>query len=324
MDDAPTAPAPAAVAPPSCASDLSALLTRITDAAFTFLSDTAERARRWLSKTAQQAARSSGVRVPWFALVAVEAPKLPAAPWHWAGGRHPFGYPCNDAIAPRLPSWNHTGPQLPSSRCTATPSSAATMTTAHDGSDYFHELIACQPPLTQEEANYIDKLAKRRCAALLSVDDSLSGILDGINSNSNELDRTYVMLTSDHGFTLGHHGIPREKGFLYEHSLRVPMLVSGPGIPRGVTSTFAGTHIDLAPTILSLANITAPTWMDGSSLLPVMITAINTEQRQILPTVQAHLNSEPPGRLLLSTHTVPAHNALQPRPVDTIPRARLS
>ena len=99
------------------------------------------------------------------------------------------------------------------------------------------------------------------------------------------------MLTSDHGFTLGHHGIPREKGFLYEHSLRVPMLVSGPGIPRGVTSTFAGTHIDLAPTILSLANITAPAWMDGSSLLPIMITAINTEQRQIPPTVQAHLNS---------------------------------
>ena len=49
-------------------------------------------------------------------------------------------------------------------------------------------------------------------------------------------DRTYWVLTSDHGYNLGHHRIPSNKFLLYDHSLRIPMVVRGPGIAPGTSS----------------------------------------------------------------------------------------
>lgn len=244
----------------------------------------------WVSSLAQ-AARTSGVRVPWMSVLAVEAPKLIPAPWHWSRrGGYPLSGPCVAAIAPRLPSWNHTGPRPPQEQCShVIPTSsvdALPVMTASSSDEPFHELIACQPPLTVWEAGYVDRIAKRRCASMMAVDDSISGVLDAITT-AGEGANTYVMMTSDHGFTLGHHGLPREKGFLYEHNLRVPMLISGPGIAAGVTSTLMGSHVDLAPTILALANIATPPLMDGQSLVPSIITNLAAAP----PPVRAYVNA---------------------------------
>jgi arylsulfatase A-like enzyme len=55
-------------------------------------------------------------------------------------------------------------------------------------------------------------------------------------------------------YNLGHHRLPSNKFLLYDHSLRIPMLFSGPGITAGVEHAFFGTQVDLAPTMLGMVS----------------------------------------------------------------------
>jgi len=68
-----------------------------------------------------------------------------------------------------------------------------------------------------------------------------------------QLDNTYALLSSDHGYNLGHHMLPSNKFLLYDHSLRIPMVIMGPGITPNSSNAFLGTQVDLAPTMLGSA-----------------------------------------------------------------------
>jgi hypothetical protein len=74
----------------------------------------------------------------------------------------------------------------------------------------------------------------------------------------------------DHGYHLGEFGMLYDKRMLYETDIRVPLFVSGPGIKGSQTIEQPVGHIDLAPTILSMAGIPAPPQMDGRSWLPLV------------------------------------------------------
>ena len=77
---------------------------------------------------------------------------------------------------------------------------------------------------------------------------------------------------SDHGFHFHQLRLGVGKWSVYDHDIRVPMLVSGPGIPAGSTlDDFVGSHADLAPTWLALAGLVRAPEMDGSSLLHSLI-----------------------------------------------------
>ena len=67
---------------------------------------------------------------------------------------------------------------------------------------------------------------------------------------------TYVVLTSDNGFHLGQNGMGRGKGTAYDTDVRVPLLVTGPGVVPG-TRTEVTSNIDLAPTFEELAGLRA-------------------------------------------------------------------
>jgi arylsulfatase A-like enzyme len=54
------------------------------------------------------------------------------------------------------------------------------------------------------------------------------------------LTKTYFLVTSDHGYNLGHHRLPSNKFLLYDHSLRIPMVFKGPGIVAGSNLEFYG------------------------------------------------------------------------------------
>jgi N-acetylglucosamine-6-sulfatase len=75
---------------------------------------------------------------------------------------------------------------------------------------------------------------------------------------------------SDNGFFYGEHRIPGGKQRIYEESIRVPLEIRGPGIPRGVTVNDLSINADLAPTIVKVASAASPGLvMDGRSLIPV-------------------------------------------------------
>ncbi len=81
-------------------------------------------------------------------------------------------------------------------------------------------------------------------------------------------DKTCVVFTSDNGWLLGEHRFT-SKVLAYEESIRVPLIVAGPGIRRGVDSRLV-LNIDIAPTLLDLAGLPIPANLQGASLLPAL------------------------------------------------------
>ncbi len=104
--------------------------------------------------------------------------------------------------------------------------------------------------------------------ALSSVDDSLGRIMTYLKQQG--LDKnTMVVFYSDNGFLIGDHGLI-DKRNAYEGSVRVPMVVSAPGVlPEGVTNEARVRNLDLAPTFLDLAGAKEPEQFEGKSFLPV-------------------------------------------------------
>ncbi len=106
-----------------------------------------------------------------------------------------------------------------------------------------------------------------RCVA--SVDDNVGRLLDYLDQEGLTED-TIVIYTSDQGFFLGEHGW-YDKRFMYEESLRMPLLVRYPReIAAGSVVDALATNADFAPTILDYANVVASSEMQGSSLRPLL------------------------------------------------------
>jgi arylsulfatase A-like enzyme len=86
---------------------------------------------------------------------------------------------------------------------------------------------------------------------------------------------TVVIFTSDNGFALGDRGLA-DKWFMYEESLRVPLILCDPRQPaaqRGRTEDAMTLNIDFAPTLLEFAGLTPPAGMQGCALIPLMANA---------------------------------------------------
>ena len=102
-------------------------------------------------------------------------------------------------------------------------------------------------------------------------------------------DKTYFIISSDHGYNLGHHRIPSNKFLLYNHATRIPMVVHGPGIPAGPNSVL-GTNVDYAPTWLAMAGIPTPPNMDGRSILAQLVP--RSKEAQLLPATRRQIEAE--------------------------------
>lgn len=106
-----------------------------------------------------------------------------------------------------------------------------------------------------------------RLGALKSLDDMVAGIVDTL-ARTGELANTYLIFTSDNGYSLGAHRLT-QKMAPYEESMRVPLAITGPGIRPGRNNAMA-LSIDFAPTIFDWAGISIPDRVDGRSLTPVL------------------------------------------------------
>lgn len=124
------------------------------------------------------------------------------------------------------------------------------------------------PPLGPETGS-TDESILGRLRMLASVDESLGGLLR-LLEQSGELDRTLVIVTSDHGYFYGEHGLSVERRLAYEEGIRIPLLMRLPGVipPQSRPAEMVLT-LDLAPTLLELAGITPSEALQGRSLLPL-------------------------------------------------------
>jgi arylsulfatase A-like enzyme len=122
---------------------------------------------------------------------------------------------------------------------------------------------------------------KRRLASLLAVDENVAKMVKRLQALG-ELDNTYIFFTSDNGFFNGEHRISKGKYRPYENSSHMPFMMRGPGVPRGRVSRELVMNVDLAPTIVDIADASPNRTMDGRSLLPFARNPKRTTRRPIL------------------------------------------
>jgi N-acetylglucosamine-6-sulfatase len=112
---------------------------------------------------------------PWFLYFSPHCPHTPAIP------DTKYNESCANVTSPRIANynWSNAG---------------------------FHQLVSAQPPLTSADGALIDGLARRRCQTLLSIDDAYAALVRTVKALG-VWDKTYWIVSSDHGYNLGHHVI---------------------------------------------------------------------------------------------------------------------
>jgi N-acetylglucosamine-6-sulfatase len=147
-----------------------------------------------------------------------------------------------------------------------------------------------RPKLRKREKREIRAHYRSRLESLLAVDEAVARIGHRLR-RMNERDETVLIFTSDNGYLLGEHRLTA-KGFAYEEAAGVPLLLRGPGIPRRERRTQIVGNVDLAPTIIDLAD-GRRTGMDGRSLLPLARRPNKGQARDLLIEVLKGSGSRP-------------------------------
>jgi len=107
------------------------------------------------------------------------------------------------------------------------------------------------PPINGAEKEAIRTVSRQRAEALYVLDHQIGETISAL-SKQGLLDQTIIIFTSDNGYYLGEHRKRQGKITLHEPSLRVPLIIAGPGVPQGDRYDPA-TTVDLAPTIAAYA-----------------------------------------------------------------------
>ncbi|KAI8299120.1 Arylsulfatase [Colletotrichum sp. SAR11_240] len=115
----------------------------------------------------------------------------------------------------------------------------------------------------------IDHFYQRRLESLKEVDDIIDDVVEMLTVND-AIDNTYIIYTTDQGYHLGTHRTGIGKSLPYLEDTNIPLIVRGPGIPKGAVSSNPSLIVDFAPTFLDIAGLDPndrPPFWDGSSLL---------------------------------------------------------
>jgi N-acetylglucosamine-6-sulfatase len=141
--------------------------------------------------------------------------------------------------------------------------------------------IRTRPLIGQARVNGIRENYQQRLESLLAVDEGVAEIVRTLEATG-KLGRTYIIFTADNGFFHGEHRVPAGKTLVYEPSIRVPLIIRGPRIPRGGRRAQLAGNIDLAATIADAARIRPGRAPDGRSLLPIARDRLLFSGRDIL------------------------------------------
>src|SRR5882762_10115784 len=157
----------------------------------------------------------------------------------------------------------------PERNATATVDRALRWLEAQNGKPYFLWVHVYDPHLPyRPPAPYREKYKDRLYDGEIAyTDHELGRLFDAIHKKS-PADKTLIAVLSDHGESLGDHGEYTHGIFLYDVTLRVAFLMSGPGIPAGLRVKQQARTIDFLPTVLELMGGKPPTPVEGASLVP--------------------------------------------------------
>lgn len=134
--------------------------------------------------------------------------------------------------------------------------------------------------------------------------DEWIGRLEGLLRKEGLLDRTLLVITSDHGEEFFEHGEKGHQKSLFDEVLRVPLILRLPGkVPPGIRSATQVRTLDIFPTILELAGVDLPPGPLGRSLVPLLAGGAGKARGDILPPAFSELTMGPEGRNFRSLRT---------------------
>lgn len=136
-----------------------------------------------------------------------------------------------------------------------------------DISDKSSNLKNAAPTMTDAQIHQLELDYQGRAGSLMAVDDKVRKIVHTLK-RTGQLGNTLIMFVSDNGWMQGEHRITGDKFLPYEESVKVPLVLRGPGIPAGKTVSSQVADIDFAPTLVDASGAKPGRTMDGVSLLP--------------------------------------------------------
>ncbi len=105
-------------------------------------------------------------------------------------------------------------------------------------------------------------------AMITHLDEQIGRVLKAL-ADSGDAGNTIIVFAADNGLAVGQHGLLGKQN-LYEHSVRVPLIIAGPGLPKGRRSEALCYLYDLFPTLCELTGLATPATVEGVSLVPVL------------------------------------------------------
>lgn len=131
------------------------------------------------------------------------------------------------------------------------------------------EKLAARPRTPEEIRRHIAEYY----AMITHADAQMARVMEALEEIG-QADNTIIVFAGDNGLALGQHGLMGKQN-LYDHSLRVPLIMCGPGIPKGKCSDAFCYLLDIFPTLCDLIGVPIPASVEGKSLLPAMYDADN-------------------------------------------------
>ena len=117
-------------------------------------------------------------------------------------------------------------------------------------------------------------------AMITHADAQIGRVLEALDEIG-EADNTIIVFAGDNGLAVGQHGLMGKQS-LYEHSIHVPLLFAGPGVPEGETRDAFCYLLDIFPTLCDLTGVDIPETVEGRSLVPVLRDAAAPSREKLI------------------------------------------
>jgi arylsulfatase A-like enzyme len=162
-----------------------------------------------------------------------------------------------------------------------------------------------QRPLTVKEIERLDRNFRKRVQSVQAIDRML-GAVQRLLRRLRVARNTYVIFSSDNGFHMGQRRLMEGKQGAWDHDIRVPLVIAGPGVPSGATISQLTANVDLRPTFEQLAGVPVAGEVEGRSLVGLLRTGFAPSWRDVTviehhgplsrgdPDRQDHLAGKPP------------------------------
>lgn len=144
----------------------------------------------------------------------------------------------------------------------------------------YKDAIGCGKGLRDEKlapfprTHYAVKVNRQEYYAIITHMDAQVGLILDALEKSGKADNTYIFFSADHGLAVGHHGLMGKQN-LFDHSVRVPLIVAGPGISKNKKNNAAVYLQDIMPSTLQLAGVDKPDHVQFKSLMPLIEGKVN-------------------------------------------------